>query len=174
MQKSLAIFSAITISLLALSFANAKTPSAVTAKRMLDKAQQQVGTGSFTAPNYKRGAIQHIVLFKYKKSVTAAQIKEVRKRFLSLKTEAKRNGKPYIKQLEAGVQNSGEGADKDFQDGFIVTFSSEGDRNYYVGTPVVTDSKFYDPAHQEFKLFVGSLLAEKDGVLVFDFKAQTK
>ena len=48
------------------------------------------------------------------------------------------------------------------------------DRNYYVGNPVVTDSRFFDPAHQAFKEFVGPLL-DKDasgnvnGALVFDY-----
>lgn len=172
MKKPFAIFSVIYIALLAPSLATAQTYSKELARQMLDKAQQNVGTSAFTAPNYHPGTIQHIVLFKYKKSVSPAQIKEVRRRFLSLKTEAKRNGKPYIRRLEAGAQNSGEGVDRGFQEGFIVTFRSEGDRNYYVGSPVVTDSKFYDSAHQKFKDFVGPLLAEKDGVLVFDFKAQ--
>ncbi|MFD1199029.1 Dabb family protein [Brucella gallinifaecis] len=136
--------------------------------------QLKIGARAFTAPGYKPGTIQHIVLFKYKNSVTAAQIEEVRKRFLALKTKARRNGKPYIQRLEAGAQNSGEGADQGFQEGFIVTFRSEGDRNYYVGTPVVTDPKFFDSEHQKFKDFVGPLLAEKQGALVFDFVAQTK
>ncbi|TPF73880.1 Dabb family protein [Brucella gallinifaecis] len=143
-------------------------------KDMLHEEQQKVGLRAFTASEYKPGTIQHIVLFKYKKSVTSAQIQEVRRRFLALKTEAKRNGMPYIQQIEAGAQNSGEGADKGFQEGFIVTFLSEGDRNYYVGSPVVTDPKFYDQEHQKFKTFVGPLLANKDGVLVFDFTVRTK
>lgn len=174
MRKKSVIFAAITVSLLANSFAIAETAHTQTVRQMLDKTQQKVGTGAFTASDYKPGTIQHIVLFKFKKSVTAAQIRDVRQRFLALKTEAKRNGKPYIKQLEAGAQSSGEGADHGLQEGFIVTFRSEGDRNYYVGSPIVTNSKFYDPAHQKFKDFVGPLLAEKDGVVVFDFKAQTK
>ncbi|MGN7964246.1 Dabb family protein [Brucella sp. 22210] len=172
MHNPLAMFSAVSIALIIPSFATVQMASATMARQILDKEQQKVSTSTFTAPSYHLGAIQHIVLFKYKKSVSPSQIKEVRQRFLALKTEAKRNGKPYITRLEAGAQNSGEGADRDFQEGFIVTFRSEGDRNYYVGSPVVTDSKFFDPAHQKFKDFVGPLLAEKDGVLVFDFKGE--
>lgn len=144
---------------------------AITAREKLDAEQRDIGTAAFTAHDYRPGTVQHIVLFHYKASVTPAQIKEVRERFLALKDEARRDGKPYILRLEAGAQNSGEGVDHGFQEGFIVTFASEGDRNYYVGTPVVTDPRFYDPAHQRFKDFVGPLLGEKDGVLVFDFNA---
>ncbi|MBV2141955.1 Dabb family protein [Falsochrobactrum sp. TDYN1] len=144
---------------------------AVTAHEKLDAQQRDIGTTAFTAHDYRPGTVQHIVLFRYKNSVTPAQIKETRERFLALKDEARRDGKPYILRLEAGAQNSGEGVDHGFQEGFIVTFASEGDRNYYVGTPVVSDPRFYDAAHQRFKDFVGPLLAEKDGVLVFDFNA---
>ncbi|MBC2883866.1 Dabb family protein [Ochrobactrum sp. CM-21-5] len=142
-----------------------------TARENLDREQQKVGPSIFTSHNYKPGTIQHIVLFRFKETVTPAQIKEVKKRFLALKSQAKRRGKPYIAGLEAGAQNSGEGVDSGFQQGFIVTFRSEGDRNYYVGSPVVTNARFYDPAHQRFKDFVGPLLAEKNGVLVFDFRS---
>jgi len=167
----LAVFSAI---LLVPSLAVAQSDLSKSAAQTLNSEQQKIGTNAFTSPQYKPGVVQHIVLFKYKKSVTPAQIKQVRKRFLALKTEAKRNGKSYIQRLEAGAQNSGEGADHGFEEGFIVTFRSQGDRNYYVGTPVVTNPKFFDPAHQKFKDFVGPLLAEKDGALVFDFKAEKK
>jgi hypothetical protein len=37
-----------------------------------------------------------------------------------------------------------------------------------VGTPVVTDPAHYDPAHAAFKEYVGPLLADTGGVLVFD------
>lgn len=174
MPKPLAIFIACAVALLAPSLALAQSTASKSAIQLLNEQQQTVGTKAFTASNYKPGIIKHIVLFKYKKSVTSAQIAEVRHRFLALKSEATKSGKPYIIRIEAGAQNSGEGADKGFQEGFIVTFRSEGDRNYYVGTPVVIDSKFYDPAHQKFKDFVGPLLAEQDGALVFDFKAETK
>jgi len=174
MKSSFAVqiaFSAI-LFIPAVAFAQPSPPQ--TAQQVLSKQQQTVGTSAFTASKYKPGIVQHIVLFKYKNSVTPSQIKEVRRRFLALKHEAKRGGKPYIASLEAGSQNSGEGADRGFQEGFIVTFRSEGDRNYYVGTPVIADPKLFDLAHQKFKDFVGPLLAEKDGALVFDFKASTK
>jgi hypothetical protein len=152
----------------ALSFASSAA-LAQTARDDLDKAQQAVGTQAFTATDYKPGTVQHIVLFRFKDSTTPAQIEAVNERFLSLKEAATRDGKPYIVRLDSGRQNSGEGADRGYQQAFIVTFRSEGDRNYYVGTPVVSNPEFSDPAHARFKEFVGPLLAETNGVLVYDF-----
>ena len=58
--------------------------------------------------------------------------------------------------------------------GFIVTFKNESDRDYYVGKPFSAD---FDPAHDEFKQFVGPLLSidqngKLDGVIVFDFNTK--
>lgn len=123
------------------------------------------------SPHYKTGLIRHIVLFRYKDSVTAPQKREVIKRFLALKYLARRDGEPYIVSIDTGKQNSGEGASQGLEQGFIVTFKSQGDRNYYVGTPVVTNPAYFDPAHQKFKNFVGPLL-DKNGALVFDYKIE--
>lgn len=169
MQKQFILSSFLFCTLTASSFALANP-----IRQALDKEQHQRGTLAFTAHNYKPGIIQHIVLFKFRKTVSPAQIQEVRQRFLALKKLAKRGQKTYIKDITAGPQNSGEGVDHGYQEGFIVTFNSEGDRNYYVGTPVVTNPKFYDPEHQKFKDFVGPLLAKDNGVLVFDFRASAK
>lgn len=128
----------------------------------------KTNTEEIVSPQYKPGLVRHIVLFRYKKSVTETQKQEVKKRFLELKDFARRNGIPYVVSIETGKQNSGEGASQDLEQGFIVTFKSQGDRNYYVGTPVVTNPAYYDPAHQKFKTFVGPLL-DKNGALVFDY-----
>ncbi|MGO9605224.1 MAG: Dabb family protein [Candidatus Binataceae bacterium] len=127
-----------------------------------------VGVERFTAPDYKPGLIRHIVLFRYNREVSSEQKQEVINRFLALKTLAKRNGSTYILSIETGSDISGEGLDQCFEQGFIVTFKSQGDRNYYVGQPVVTDPSFYDPAHQAFKDFVAPLL-DQNGAFVFDF-----
>ena len=131
--------------------------------------ENHVNPAKFTASDFKPGTIQHIVLFRYKPMVSAEQRREVFDRFLQLKDKAKRNGQPYIVSIKAGAQNTSlEGAGQNFDQAFIVEFRSEGDRNYYVGTPAVTDPAFYDPAHQEFKEFVGPFLTEH-GALVYDF-----
>ena len=127
-----------------------------------------VGVERFTAPDYKPGMIRHIVLFRYNEAVSPEQKEEVIRRFLALRTLSKRNGNTYIVSIETGSEISGEGLDQCLEQGFIVTFKSQGDRNYYVGQPIVTDSRFYDLAHQAFKDFVGPLL-DQNGALVFDF-----
>lgn len=129
--------------------------------------QARVGPAKFTASDYKPAKIRHIVMFRYKDGVTQAQREDVRGRFKAL-AASRRNGTPYIVSIETGAQISGEGLGLGFEDAFIVTFASEGDRNYYVGTPLVTDPRFFDPAHQSFKDYVGRFLAS-EGALVFDF-----
>ncbi|WP_028032436.1 Dabb family protein [Chelativorans sp. J32] len=141
----------------------------MSARQILDKEISEVGVSTFTGADYKPGLIRHIVLFRYKDGTTAEQRQEIRDQFMALAKKATRNGKPYIVSIESGAQNSGEGVSGGFEEGFIVTFSSEGDRNYYVGTPVVTEPKFFDPQHQKFKEFVGPYLADS-GVLVFDMR----
>lgn len=137
----------------------------------LSQKNKEIGSKKFTEHNYKPGIIKHIVIFKYKSSVTKEQRDEVARKFLQLQN-SKRPGdsKPYIISIITGSQNSGEKASMGFEQAFIVTFKSEGDRNYYVGTPIVDNPDYYDEHHAEFKEFVDSLLAEDNGVLVFDFK----
>lgn len=140
---------------------------------LFDKVSQQqkaVGSAVFTASDYKPGILKHIVLFKYKNEVTPAQREAVTAQFLSLK-RSRRPGEasPYILGIEEGMQNSGEGVSCGFHHAFIVTFKSEGDRNYYVGRSLVSTPRYYDAAHEAFKKFVSPLLSEENGVLVFDF-----
>ncbi|AOF17049.1 TPA: Dabb family protein [Yersinia enterocolitica] len=137
----------------------------------LHQKSKDIGNKAFTEHNYNPGIIKHIVIFKYKSSVTTEQRNEVVKRFLQLR-DSKRpgNNSPYILEIITGSQNSGEKANMGFEQAFIVTFATEGDRNYYVGTPVVEDPTYYDEQHAEFKKFAGPLLADSNGVLVFDFK----
>lgn len=127
----------------------------------------EVGVERFTARDFRPGLVRHVVLFRYRDEVTPAQKEEVLQRFRALADGPRPDGQPYVVSIEAGEQTSGEGAGGGFEHGIVVTFASEGDRNFYVGTPVVDDPAHSDPAHAEFKGFVGPLLAD-DGVLVFD------
>jgi hypothetical protein len=136
-----------------------------------------VGEDTFVASDYKPGLIKHIVLFRYNDGVSADQKKQIRNRFLSLAQECQRGGKPYVISIETGGQNSGEGVDQELEQGFIVTFKSEGDRNYYVGRGIVQKSGNYDPAHDAFKAYVGQYLhtpIDPTGVVVFDFRVDGK
>lgn len=153
------------------AFADAAVPPA-------DRLHQELATRGeqgLTDRAYHRGVIRHIVLFRYKPATPESTKEQIKKRFLALKQLCKRDGRPYIVSIETGAQSSGEGVDQGLEQGFIVTFSSEGDRNYYVGTPVVSDARYFDPAHQSFKEWVGPHLHEPinpTGVVVFDFQVE--
>ncbi|PRY13583.1 Dabb family protein [Kineococcus rhizosphaerae] len=123
-----------------------------------------VGVPTFTARDFRPGLVRHVVLFRYREEVGAQQKEEVLRRFRAL-AGSPRDGAPYVVSIEAGEQTSGEDAGGGFEHGVVVTFASEGDRNFYVGTPVVDDPAFFDAEHARFKDFVGPLLAD---VLVFD------
>lgn len=141
---------------------------AVSARNALDQELAEVGPETFTARDYKPGRVVHIVLFKFDPSTSDAVKTDVTGRFLALKDAPREDGEPYIQSIDAGPQASGEeavGADYDLA--FVVVFASVGDRNYYVGEPVVSDPRFFDGAHAAFKEYVGPLLDGGD-VLVFD------
>ena len=145
---------------------------ALTPAEQLKREVLGLGSAVVTGTEYKQGLVKHLVLFRYKNTTSAEQRSEIAKRFLALQRESLRNGQPYIMSIEYGLQNSGEGADLGLQEGFIVTFKSEGDRNYYVGRPIITDPAYYEPAHQAFKDFVGPYIndsGDSPGAVVFDF-----
>lgn len=127
----------------------------------------QVGLPQFTSPSWRPGLLRHVVMFRYKPGTTAAMRAEVTMRFLRLAQDSRRpDGSHPVRSIEMGMQNSGEGADAGLQQAFIVTFASEGDRNFYVGKPVIMDPAWFDPAHEAFKNFAGPALEK---VVVFDF-----
>ncbi|MFD7630715.1 Dabb family protein [Streptomyces sp. NPDC059851] len=80
------------------------------AAKALREELSRVGAEEFTAADYKPGRVQHIVLFKFKPDTSSEEQTETMKRFRSLRTQATRDGKPYIMSLDSGVQTSGEGA----------------------------------------------------------------
>jgi hypothetical protein len=170
--KKVALFSVL-VALMSQAACGGSSPAPQDAKACSHEEQLKqelaaVGVERFTSPDYKPGVIRHIVLFRYKTAVSSEEKQEVISRFLALKTLAKHNGATYIVSIDTGSGISGEGLDQCFEQGFIVTFNSQGDRNYYVGQPIITDPSFYDPAHQAFKDFVGPLL-DQNGAFVFDF-----
>ncbi|KAG7412297.1 hypothetical protein Forpe1208_v008706 [Fusarium oxysporum f. sp. rapae] len=67
------------------------------------------------------------------------------------------SNKPYITSLQGGKDNSPEGMQNGITHGFVATFESAEDRDYYVKT---------DPAHQAFIANVGGLLEK---AIVVDF-----
>lgn len=127
---------------------------------------QRVGLVRFTSQDYKPGLIRHMVMFRYKPGTSDAVRRQIREQFLAMQQTARRNGKPYILSIETGLQNSGEGADQGLQEAFLLTFRSEGDRNYYVGTPVVNSPAYYEPTHERFKQFA---FPHIQSAVVFDY-----
>ena len=116
--------------------------------------------------------IKHIVVLKYKPSITIEEQTQIFDKFLDLKNECKRDGKTYIDSIIAGnCSNSVESLNQGFQHAFIVTFKNQSDYEYYIGKPFFAP---FDPKHEEFKEFVTPYLAvdEKNninGAMVFDF-----
>jgi hypothetical protein len=154
---------------------NTRPAAAPTQQQILQATLAKMGPEAFTADDYNPGTMRHIVLFRYAIGVSAEQRGQVVERFLALQDRCRRkNGARYILNIETGAQTSGEGADKGLEQGFIVSLKSEGDRNYYVGTPVVTDPRFHDDAHQAFKDFImpADAKALVSDALVFDFAVE--
>jgi hypothetical protein len=102
----------------------------------------------------KRGALVHMVAFKFKPEATQDQIKNVEDAFGALKKKI-----PQIVSFEWGTNVSPEKLDKGFTHGFILTFKDDKDRDLYLK----------HPDHQAFAQLVGPVLGD---VFVVDFWAK--
>ena len=102
----------------------------------------------------------HVVLFKFKTSLSGAVVNQLCQNMLALKEncKSKDTGQPYILNSSGGKDESPEGAQNGMTHGFIVEFASKADRDYYV---------FNDPAHQAFKDDIADKI---DGVTVVDYE----
>ncbi len=99
----------------------------------------------------KARKLQHVVCFKYKDGTSPEKIAEVEAAFRALKDKI-----PGIVAFECGVNNSPEGKNKGLTHAFILTFTSEKDRDGYLP----------HPEHKKFGGIVGPVLAD---VFVMDF-----
>ncbi len=95
--------------------------------------------------------LRHVVLFKFKDTLTKEQVKEVEQAFAGLPKKIKE-----IADFEYGTDVSVENKAEGFTHCFVVTFKSTADRDTYLP----------HPAHQEFVKLVGPRL---DKVLVVDY-----
>ncbi len=95
--------------------------------------------------------LRHVVLFKFKDSSSAADVKKVEDTFRQLPQKIKE-----IKGFEWGTNNSPEGLAQGFTHCFTLTFTSEADRAAYLP----------HPAHKAFGEILGPHL---DKVLVVDY-----
>jgi hypothetical protein len=98
--------------------------------------------------------LRHVVLFKFKETSSAADVKKVEDAFRALPSKIKE-----VKSLEWGTNNSPEGLAQGFTHCFFVSFTSEKDREVYLP----------HPAHAAF---VEVLKPHLDKVLVIDYWAQ--
>jgi hypothetical protein len=100
------------------------------------------------------GKLQHIVLFGFKDSATAEQIKEVEDAFRALPSKI-----PTIVDFEWGTNNSPENLAKGYTHCFHVTFNDDAGRAVYLP----------HPAHKAFGKVLHPIM---DKVLVIDYVAK--
>ena len=98
--------------------------------------------------------LRHVVLFKFKEGTTAQQVKQVEDAFRAL--PAKIN---LIRGFEWGTNVSPENLAQGYTHCFLLTFSSDKDRDAYL----------VHPAHKEFGKLLGPYL---DKATVVDFWSQ--
>ncbi|MDA1229400.1 MAG: Dabb family protein [Planctomycetota bacterium] len=101
----------------------------------------------------RKPVLRHVVIFKFKPEVTAAQLDEVNRAFQNLKIAI-----PQIQDFERGLNNSPEEKNQGFTHGYLLTFASEADRDAYLP----------HPDHKKFGALLGGKL---DDVFVFDYWA---
>lgn len=97
--------------------------------------------------------LRHVVLFKFKDASSAEDIKKVETAFGTLPSKISQ-----IKGYEWGTNNSPENHNEGFTHSFVLTFTSEADRDAYL-------------IHPEHKAFGKVLGPHLDKVLVIDFWA---
>jgi hypothetical protein len=103
--------------------------------------------------NESNKVLRHVVLFKFKEGTSHDKIKIVESEFKALKDKI-----PQILSYEWGLNNSPEGLDKGFTHCFILSFTSEKDREIYLP----------HPDHQAFVKLLDGILED---VLVVDYWA---
>jgi hypothetical protein len=97
--------------------------------------------------------LRHIVMYKFKDDLTAAQLQEVIDTFSALPKKV-----DTIIDFERGTNVSGEGKSEGFTHVFVVTFRDEKGRDAYL----------VHPAHQEYVTLARD---KRDKVVVFDYWA---
>jgi hypothetical protein len=102
----------------------------------------------------KQKMLRHVVLFSFKSTSTADDVKKIEEAFRALPGKIKE-----IKDFEWGTNNSPENLAQGFTHCFFVSFNSEKDRDIYL-------------PHPDHKVFVGIAGPHIDKVLVLDYWAQ--
>ena len=102
----------------------------------------------------QKKVLRHVVLFSFKSTSTATDIKSIEDAFRALPAKIKE-----IKDFEWGTNNSPENLAQGFTHCFFVSFDSEKDREIYL-------------PHPDHKAFVAIVGPHVDKVLVLDYWAQ--
>lgn len=103
------------------------------------------------AQSKKGKTLRHVVLFGFKSTSSAEDVKKVEQAFAGLATKIK-----LIKDFEWGTNSSPEGLNQGLTHCFLVTFTSDKDRDDYL-------------VHPEHKAFVEVLKPHLDKVTVVDY-----
>lgn len=74
--------------------------------------------------------VRHFVAFKYNDDASPADIAAIDASLVALKSEM-----PEIVSIERGMNNSPEGRNHGFTDGFLLTFKTTADRDVYLTHP---------------------------------------
>ena len=72
--------------------------------------------------------LRHVVLFKFKETVSQSDITKIENEFRALATVKV----PQVRQFESGIHVGKENLNQDFTHGFLLTFGSEQDRDAYM------------------------------------------
>jgi hypothetical protein len=110
-----------------------------------------VGTGRAMAARKPDRVLRHIVLYKFKDGLTAAQVQEVVDAFAALPAKI-----DTVVGLERGTNVSAEGKSEGLTHCFVVSFGDERGRDTYLK----------HPAHLEYVKLAG---ARREKVVVFDY-----
>ena len=111
-------------------------------------------SGINSGASAEQPVLRHVVIFKFKETATPAQIKQAEKAFVALPSKIKQ-----VKSLEWGTNVSPENLAQGYTHCFLLTFSSDQDRDTYL----------VDPAHKAFGQLLGPILEK---AFVVDFWAK--
>lgn len=123
-------------------------------KKILACALFAVLMGASAMAQTSKKELRHVVMFGWKENADTASINRIIKAFRALPGQIK-----TIKKFEWGVNNSPENLNQGLTHCFLLTFSSEKDRDAYL----------VDPVHKAFTQLLPGVL---DKVTVLDYWAQ--
>ncbi|PRP75335.1 hypothetical protein PROFUN_05646 [Planoprotostelium fungivorum] len=104
----------------------------------------------------------HDISFRYKEGVTQEEVDSVTQAYLEVGYKSIRDGRSYV-NIAGGTMIGVQGMNENFRNGFILSFTSEDDMNFF---------ECCEKAHQEFGDFMGQYVIEGPYHVGFDFKEE--